>query len=70
MIAWNRICRPGSVLGPQQHFINQMEAKLLPLPSKIAAGLGIGDVTDKMKVSDNKAKFRKCPLIQKILQEK
>lgn len=50
MIAWTRICRPGSILGPQQHFIVQKEAQLLPLASKIAAGLGLGDVTDKMKV--------------------
>jgi cell division cycle 14 len=26
-IAWARICRPGSVLGPQQQFLAEMEAK-------------------------------------------
>jgi hypothetical protein len=50
MIAWTRICRPGSILGPQQHFIIQKESKLHPLPSKIAASLGLQEVTDKMKV--------------------
>jgi cell division cycle 14 len=24
-IAWCRLCRPGSVLGPQQHYLHQME---------------------------------------------
>lgn len=27
-IAWNRMCRPGSVLGPQQHFLVNMEAEM------------------------------------------
>jgi len=50
MIAWTRICRPGSVLGPQQQYLIQMESKLLPLHSKIVAELGLSDVTDKIKV--------------------
>lgn len=28
-IAWTRICRPGCVIGPQQHFVKQQEARLL-----------------------------------------
>ena len=27
-IAWMRICRPGSVIGPQQHFLKQMETRM------------------------------------------
>jgi cell division cycle 14 len=27
-IGWNRICRPGSIIGPQQHYMKEMEAKL------------------------------------------
>eukprot|EP00463_Aulacantha_scolymantha_P001509 TRINITY_DN2120_c0_g1_i1.p1 TRINITY_DN2120_c0_g1~~TRINITY_DN2120_c0_g1_i1.p1 ORF type:complete len:103 (+),score=9.96 TRINITY_DN2120_c0_g1_i1:217-525(+) len=27
-IAWIRLCRPGSIIGPQQHFLQQMEAKM------------------------------------------
>ncbi|KAK6179388.1 hypothetical protein SNE40_011761 [Patella caerulea] len=27
-IAWNRICRPGSVIGPQQHFLEEKQAWL------------------------------------------
>ena len=49
MIAWIRICRPGSVLGPQQQFLLEKEAVMHAAPSKIAAGLG--DITAKMKVS-------------------
>ena len=48
MIAWIRICRPGSVLGPQQHFLLAKEAAMHAAPSKIAASLG--DITAKMKV--------------------
>jgi len=32
-IGWNRICRPGSVLGPQQHFLNDMQQELFGRPS-------------------------------------
>ena len=28
IIAWFRICRPGSVIGPQQHFMQEMERVL------------------------------------------
>mmetsp|Transcript_6704 Transcript_6704/g.7641 ORF Transcript_6704/g.7641 Transcript_6704/m.7641 type:complete len:203 (-) Transcript_6704:37-645(-) len=30
-IGWIRLARPGSVLGPQQHFLEEMEEELLPL---------------------------------------
>eukprot|EP00392_Amoebophrya_sp_AT5.2_P012002 g12096.t1 len=32
-IAWNRLVRPGSVLGPQQQFLCDIEASMLALPS-------------------------------------
>lgn len=47
MIGWIRICRPGSVLGPQQHFLIEKEAGMHALPTKIP---GILDVIKKMKV--------------------
>lgn len=28
-IGWARICRPGSVLGPQQHFLNEVEDQMV-----------------------------------------
>lgn len=34
-IGWIRLCRPGSVLGPQQHWINQMQDEMFALPSDI-----------------------------------
>mmetsp|Transcript_132291 Transcript_132291/g.300645 ORF Transcript_132291/g.300645 Transcript_132291/m.300645 type:complete len:450 (+) Transcript_132291:87-1436(+) len=30
-IAWNRMCRPGSILGPQQQFLNDMEQEMFRL---------------------------------------
>ena len=48
MIAWNRICRPGSVLGPQQHFLVEHEHTLLAAPSKF--GLTVADLAKKLKV--------------------
>ena len=33
MIGWNRICRPGSILGPQQNFLIDKEAYLMSLNS-------------------------------------
>eukprot|EP00742_Colponemidia_sp_Colp-10_P000985 GILJ01001067.1.p1 GENE.GILJ01001067.1~~GILJ01001067.1.p1 ORF type:complete len:559 (-),score=93.03 GILJ01001067.1:393-2069(-) len=30
-IGWIRVCRPGSVLGPQQHFLHEMEPKMFKL---------------------------------------
>jgi len=48
MIGWIRICRPGSVLGPQQHFLCEKEAAMQALPSKIE---GISDIVKKMKVT-------------------
>jgi len=50
MISWIRICRPGSILGPQQHFIVQKESQMHAMTSKIATSLGIYDIIDKMRV--------------------
>lgn len=47
MIGWIRICRPGSVLGPQQHFLCAKEAALHKLTSKIP---GIAEIIKKMNV--------------------
>jgi len=32
-IAWCRICRPGSIVGPQQHFLAVKQPELHALPS-------------------------------------
>lgn len=38
MIAWCRICRPGSILGPQQHFLIHNESKLMEASSTVQEG--------------------------------
>lgn len=50
MIAWNRICRPGSILGPQQHFLCQKEAALMAMSSIITGAVVEAEVTAGMKV--------------------
>ena len=39
-IAWLRICRPGSVIGPQQAFLRDQESRMHELGAMGAAGLG------------------------------
>ena len=65
MIAWIRICRPGSILGPQQHFLVEKEASMMALPSHLASSMS--DITKKMKVCglygmDRKWKSRPLPM--------
>eukprot|EP00922_Rhytidocystis_sp_ex-Travisia-forbesii_P039201 GHVS01058337.1.p1 GENE.GHVS01058337.1~~GHVS01058337.1.p1 ORF type:complete len:536 (+),score=77.09 GHVS01058337.1:171-1778(+) len=53
-IGWNRICRPGSILGPQQHFLNEIQNELMQM--SIAQGkiprlpleLGEPDISERM----------------------
>eukprot|EP00960_Hanusia_phi_P027919 747107-Hanusia_phi.AAC.11 len=42
-IAWLRICRPGSVIGPQQQFLELMEERLRKLGEDKVPGLGLSD---------------------------
>ena len=35
LIAWMRICRPGTVIGPQQQFLKEMEPKMYANPSHV-----------------------------------
>jgi len=45
-IGWNRICRPGSVLGPQQHFICDIQNELMQMGmAQRGLRLPIGDPT-------------------------
>lgn len=54
-IGWNRICRPGSVLGPQQQFLVDMQQEMfaagahLPGPAERALVQGMG----RLSVRDN-----------------
>jgi len=38
-IGWIRICRPGSILGPQQQFLISKEKEMFALPSAITDSL-------------------------------
>lgn len=61
-IAWNRICRPGSVLGPQQHFLCEVENELRgSLRSKPAilnsisdTHTDLADLLQEMSLNDRK----------------
>jgi len=39
-MAWLRICRPGSVIGPQQAYLEQQEARMRSLGEAGVVGLG------------------------------
>lgn len=40
-MAWLRVCRPGSVIGPQQMYLKQQESRMRALGLKGVAGLGL-----------------------------
>mmetsp|Transcript_13604 Transcript_13604/g.47254 ORF Transcript_13604/g.47254 Transcript_13604/m.47254 type:complete len:174 (+) Transcript_13604:478-999(+) len=50
-IAWVRICRPGSIIGPQQHYLVQQEKRMHQLGKSGVQGLGI-TVSDESKQQD------------------
>jgi cell division cycle 14 len=39
LIAWIRICRPGSILGPQQHYLIDKEKEMMDLKSSLSPDL-------------------------------
>jgi cell division cycle 14 len=55
-IGWIRICRPGSILGPQQHFLLDQEKQLKekglssPLWKQTSAKLDESELTKQVKV--------------------
>eukprot|EP00961_Rhodomonas_salina_P274844 3712982-Rhodomonas_salina.1 len=52
-IAWLRICRPGSVIGPQQRFLEQQEQHMRSLGMIHVSGLGLED--HEVAVADSTA---------------
>ena len=50
-IAWVRICRPGSIIGPQQHYLVQQEKRMHQLGKSCVPGLGI-TISDESKQQD------------------
>ena len=53
MIAWSRICRPGSILGPQQHFLIHNESMLLDAPSIFSKKADeIEEITNLLRITE------------------
>ncbi len=62
MIAWIRICRPGSILGPQQHFIMEKQAALFAMPGKLAPEIKeLAERVKKIKLMEEEE--RKVPTV-------
>ncbi len=58
-IAWLRICRPGSVIGPQQHFLEEKQSWLWAqgdlYRSKLKSALNLNSVTSSPRITLTKA---------------
>ena len=58
-IAWLRICRPGSVIGPQQHFLEEKQSWLWAQGdlhrSKLKSAMNINSVANSPRLTMNKA---------------
>jgi len=58
-IAWLRICRPGSVIGPQQHFLEEKQSWLWAQGdlhrSKLKSALNLNSVTSSPRLTLTKA---------------
>lgn len=69
-IAWIRICRPGSILGPQQHWLNQMEEKMTSRPSAIWDALSpeVKAVAERISI-DKKKDLVMNDFERKVFQE-
>ena len=61
-IAWLRICRPGSVIGPQQSYLVSQESRMHELGSRGARGLGEKSSPEELK-SPSGEFFSSSPLL-------
>eukprot|EP01017_Pseudomicrothorax_dubius_P003999 TRINITY_DN10709_c0_g1_i9.p1 TRINITY_DN10709_c0_g1~~TRINITY_DN10709_c0_g1_i9.p1 ORF type:complete len:161 (+),score=39.96 TRINITY_DN10709_c0_g1_i9:66-548(+) len=55
-IGWIRICRPGSVLGPQQHFLNEAQSKYFELSESSPIWKQVSTLTkdlERLSLNDN-----------------
>jgi cell division cycle 14 len=65
VMGWIRICRPGSIIGPQQHYLEQQQSRMHMLGVKGCAGLGDLDAVanlnqfHRVRVPDVKKSFRR-----------
>lgn len=68
-IAWNRLCRPGSILGPQQKFLQDWEAEMFRRPSNYNRRLAIRtNRNEPMTVIDDGTRSQWDQLIYKQKQ--
>ena len=55
-IGWMRICRPGTIIGPQQHYLEEMQQQLWHegdlMRSQPSRGLGKDGIEDEDKVAN------------------
>jgi len=65
-IGWIRICRPGSILGPQQHWLNMLQDKMFDEPSEIWDSLP----ADVKEVQKRISQFRKTNLVMNDFEKK
>ena len=53
-IGWIRICRPGSILGPQQHYLNEMEQEMIEAGGSEKRRDDLVDGMDNMTLEERK----------------
>jgi hypothetical protein len=67
VMGWIRICRPGSIIGPQQHYLEQQQSRMHMLGVKGCAGLGDLDV--RARVADGQKSFWRAELEMDSIKE-
>lgn len=65
-IGWIRLCRPGSILGPQQHFLNEIQDKMFEMESEIWDSLD----QETKDLSAKIAKHKKTNLVMNEAERK
>lgn len=65
-IGWIRLCRPGSVIGPQQHWLNWQQEEYFAMESEIWDGLP----ADTKKLAERIARHKKTNLVMNAAELK
>ena len=55
-IAWLRIVRPGSIIGPQQQYLKDQEERMWALGQRRVPGLGVHSKADQLPMSPGRGK--------------
>ena len=56
-MGWLRVCRPGSIIGPQQQFLADQEARMHQLGAMGASGLALGTKEEEMMQSNSPSNY-------------